>query len=70
VSLGIHAQIERETNATIKLILFHMEQLAELEPRDAVEPYAFEARRQVVMRKVWTLVKQCMKHVPRPQFEV
>lgn len=70
MSQSIHSKAEREANATIKLILFHMEHLAALPPEQAAEPYAFEERRQQVMRKVWSLVKQCLKHVPKPRFEV
>lgn len=52
-----YTQLEKETNATIKLIMIHMEQLASLHPAEAAEPYSFEARRQQVMRKIWNLIK-------------
>lgn len=49
--------LEKEVNATIKLVMIHMEQLASLQPAEASEPYSFEERRQQVMRKIWNLVK-------------
>lgn len=54
--------IDKEANATLKLVLSHMEQLASMAPEFAAEPYAYEERRQQVMRKIWNLVKLCVRH--------
>lgn len=62
VELADQQLIDKEANATLKLVLSHMEGLASLDPKFACEPYAYEERRQQVMRKIWNLVKLCVRH--------
>lgn len=53
-------EVEKETNATVKLVLFELERLAREEPRVAQEPVEFNRRRKAVIRKIWNLVKEAM----------
>lgn len=55
-----YEQLEKECNSTVKLVLLEMEALAALPPEQAGEPYAFQERRQRVVRKIWLLFKECM----------
>lgn len=48
--------LQAEVSATIKLVLTEMEDLAVMAPEDAY-PYAYEERRQRVMKKIWNLYK-------------
>lgn len=52
------SQLEKDTNAAIKLILSEMELLAALPPEIASEPYSFEERRRKVVRRIWNLYKE------------
>lgn len=58
-------EIEAEVNATIKLIMATMEELAALPPVLAGEPVAFNERRHQVIRKIWNLTKECMRYGAR-----
>jgi hypothetical protein len=58
-----HRQIvEQEVNATIKLIMFSMEELAALPPEIASDPGRFNEVRNRVIRKVWNLAKECIRY--------
>jgi hypothetical protein len=50
-------QLDRDTNALIKLVLLDMEELASLPPAMAAHPYELEQRRKRVIRRIWQLVK-------------
>jgi len=53
-------QLERECQATIKLVLVEMEALAAMDAAEAGNPYEFEARRRRVVRKIWGLFKDAV----------
>lgn len=55
-------EVEQEVNATIKLVMLAMEELASLPPHVAAEPSEFNERRNVVIRKIWNLAKECMRY--------
>lgn len=46
-------KLEAESNALIKLLLTEMEELAALQPDQACEPYALEARKKRIRRRLW-----------------
>lgn len=54
--------VEQEVNATIKLVMLTMEELAGLPPAQAGDPVTFTNRRNAVIRKVWNLAKECMRY--------
>jgi hypothetical protein len=58
----LRADIEAEVNATIKLIMASMEDLAALPPEVAGDPIVFNDRRHLVIRKIWNLTKECMRY--------
>jgi len=58
----LRADIEAEVNATIKLIMASMEELASLPPEVAGDPIVFNDRRHLVIRKIWNLTKECMRY--------
>ena len=51
------AQLEKDCQATLKLIFEEMEALSAMEPQQAY-PYEYVERRRKVMRKVWGLFKE------------
>lgn len=55
-------EVEHEVNATIKLVMFTMEELAATPPHLAAEPTYFNDRRNAVIRKIWNLAKECMRY--------
>ena len=55
-------EVEHEVNATIKLVMLTMEELALMPPHQASEPTYFNDRRNVVIRKIWNLAKECMRY--------
>lgn len=55
-------QLEKECNSTIKLVLIEMEALAALPPAQASDPYEFQERRQRVVRRMWSLFKECLAY--------
>lgn len=55
-------RIEAEVNATIKLLMGTMEQLAAQEPFRAAQPEAFNEVRNQVIRRVWNLAKECIRY--------
>jgi len=55
-------RIEAEVNATIKLLMGAMEQLAAQDPREVAQPYAFNDLRNQVIRRVWNLAKECIRY--------
>lgn len=55
-------RIEAEVNATIKLLMGTMEELAALDPREAGQPLAFNDLRNQVIRRVWNLAKECIRY--------
>lgn len=55
--------ITRDTNATIKAILYEIEDASTLPPDVAAHPYQLEKRRKIVVRRIWDLVKKCMSLV-------
>lgn len=61
----LRGEIEAEVNATIKLIMATMEELASLPPELAGDPVAFNDRRHLVIRKIWNLTKECMRYGAR-----
>lgn len=54
--------IEAEINATVKAVLFELEQLAAMDPRTASEPVEFNARRRRVIRRIWTAMRECVRY--------
>lgn len=50
-------ELDRETNALIKLILSDMEELAAMAPAEAAHPYELEQRRTRVIRRIWRLTR-------------
>lgn len=58
-------RIEAEVNATIKLLMASMEQLAALDPVQASHPVMFNELRNQVIRRVWNLAKECIRHGTR-----
>lgn len=58
----LRSEVEAEVNATIKLIMAVMEDLAALPPEVAGDPVAFNERRHQVIRKIWNLSKECMRY--------
>lgn len=56
------SEVEAEVNATIKLIMAVMEDLAALPPEVAGDPVVFNERRHQVIRKIWNLSKECMRY--------
>lgn len=58
-----HKQVvEHEVNATVKLIMASMEELAALPPHEASRPDFFNEKRNRIIKKVWNLAKECMKY--------
>jgi hypothetical protein len=55
-------ELEKEVNATVKLIMLELERFAALPPEIANEPVAFNRARRDVIRKVWTLAKECIRY--------
>lgn len=55
-------EVEHEVNATIKLVMLTMEELAVQPPHLASEPGYFNDRRNAVIRKIWNLAKECMRY--------
>lgn len=58
----LRSEIEAEVNATVKLIMAVMEDLAALPPEAAGDPVVFNDRRHQVIRKIWNLSKECMRY--------
>lgn len=58
----MRAAIEAEVNATVKLLMAEMEDLASLPPELAGDPIAFNDRRNLVIRKIWNMAKECMRY--------
>lgn len=54
--------VENEVNATIKLVMVTMEEMASLPPELASDPAYFNERRIGLIRKVWNLAKECMRY--------
>jgi nitrogen-specific signal transduction histidine kinase len=55
-------RIEAEVNATIKLLMGTMEELAAQHPYDASLPGVFNDVRNQVIRRVWNLAKECIRY--------
>lgn len=58
-------RIEAEVNATIKLIMGAMEELAAMQPAQGAHPVSFNDARNRVIRKVWNLAKECIRYGSR-----
>lgn len=58
-------RIESEVNATIKLVMGAMEQLAAMDPSEAAQPVLFNGVRNQVIRRVWNLAKECIRYGAR-----
>jgi hypothetical protein len=58
-------QLEADVNATLRLVLCEMEELAQLDPLEATEVYSFDDRRRRVFRRVWDLFKEAIHYDPR-----
>jgi hypothetical protein len=56
------ADLEYETNATVKMVMLEMERLAAADPAIASEPQAFNTVRHAVIRKIWNLVKEAVRY--------
>lgn len=54
-------RIEAEVNATIKLLMGTLEQLAATPP-GATTPMQFNELRNQVIRRVWNLAKECIRY--------
>ena len=57
-------QLEKDVNALVKAILSDYEALAALSPEEASEPYAFEMKRNAIVRRIWGVYKECLSHDP------
>lgn len=55
-------RIEAEVNATIKLLMGTMEELAALDPMTGSQPVFFNELRNQVIRRVWNLAKECIRY--------
>jgi hypothetical protein len=51
--------LEKDVNATVKLILSEVELAARTPPVEALHPYEVDARRKRVIRALWLLYKRC-----------
>lgn len=49
-------------NATVKLIMSTMEEIASLPPAQASDPALFNDKRNRIIRKVWNLAKECIRY--------
>lgn len=58
----LKGEIESEVSATIKFVMFELERLAGLPPDIAAEPVSFNEARRAVIRKIWTLSKECIRY--------
>lgn len=58
-------RIEAEVNATIKLLMGTMEELAALDPAEVSHPVQFNELRNQVIRRVWNLAKECIRYGAR-----
>lgn len=58
-------RIEAEVNATIKLLMATMEELAALDPVEVSQPVMFNDLRNQVIRRVWNLAKECIRYGAR-----
>lgn len=58
----LKSEVEREVSATIKFVMSELERLASLPPEVACEPVAFNRARHLVIRKLWTLSKECIRY--------
>jgi hypothetical protein len=58
-------RIEAEVNATIKLLMATMEQLASMPPSEGAQPKVFNELRNQVIRRVWNLAKECIRYGAR-----
>ena len=54
--------VEQEVNATVKLIMSTMEEMAALPPIQASNPALFNDKRNRIIRKVWNLAKECIRY--------
>jgi len=51
-------RLEKDVNATIKLILSEVEIAARMLPVESCHPYECERRRKVIIRAIWALGKR------------
>jgi len=58
-------ELEVACNGTLKMLLSVMEDLASAPPAEACEPVKFDQQRRQVIRRVWTLFKECIVYDPR-----
>jgi len=58
-------RIEAEVNATIKLLMATMEDLAAMDPVTVSQPVMFNDLRNQVIRRVWNLAKECIRYGAR-----
>lgn len=66
LSLDEHRlKIEKDVNATVKLVMLEMERFASLPPEVANEPMRFNETRHQVIRKIWNLAKECIRYGAR-----
>ncbi len=54
--------VEAEVNATIKLVMTAMEELAAKDPSEAAKPTEFNELRNAVIRKIWNLSRECIRY--------
>lgn len=55
-------EIQAEINATLKLLLSEIEEVAAQDPSTACDPVTFNARRRRVIRRVWATMKECVRY--------
>lgn len=58
------ARLEKDVNATIKLILSEMEIAARTPPAEAAHPYECERRRKIIIRAIWSLGRRLRPEEP------
>jgi hypothetical protein len=55
-------RIEAEVNATIKMLMGTLEEMAARDPRDVAQPVQFNELRNQIIRRVWNLAKECIRY--------
>lgn len=59
--------LERDANATIKALMSELEQASSEDPKIAAHPYKLAARRKIIVKSVWALVRRCMNMLEHQQ---
>lgn len=57
--------LERDASAAIKAIMCQIEEAAGQAPEVGAHPYQLEKRRKVLIRTIWTLMRNCMSKMEK-----